>query len=83
MGDEVAWVSGAHTYITLYAPPAHQICTVTEGKKRRNSKAQVRKVPTVGLMELERNCCNLLKIDGSGGEDRTPDLGIMRPSLCH
>jgi hypothetical protein len=53
---------------------------------RRLSKVlgiYVTKVPTVELVELERNCCNLLKIIGSGGEDRTPDLGIMRPSLYH
>ena len=53
---------------------------------RRLSKVlgiYVTKVPTVGLVELERNYCNLLKINGSGGEDRTPDLGIMRPSLYH
>jgi len=60
---------------------AAQMC-----QARRLSKVlgiYVTKVPTVGLVELERNCCNLLKTNGSGGEDRTPDLGIMRPSLYH
>jgi integrase len=31
----------------------------------------------------EPDCLQLVQNVGSGGEDRTPDLGIMRPSLCH
>ena len=62
-----------HTYITMYAPPAHKSCTVTQGKRRRSSKAQVRKLPTVGLMELGRNCCNLLKINSNS------EVGVV----CH
>jgi len=31
----------------------------------------------------EPDCLQVVQNVGSGGEDRTPDLGIMRPSLCH
>jgi integrase len=31
----------------------------------------------------EEESLEVVELIGSGGEDRTPDLGIMRPSLCH
>ena len=31
----------------------------------------------------QRDAAQVTEMIGSGGEDRTPDLGIMRPSLYH
>jgi Phage integrase family len=49
----------------------------------KTSPRQSATQPQLATSKQEEESPEVIEMIGSGGEDRTPDLGIMRPSLCH